>query len=567
MKAVLSLGVARKLIAYLALIFLATILVITLTLSILLHSFLPRQTLQYFQATVDQIAYQIDAEVKGAEALVRTLAVQPTISYCLEDMQLRRDASYKSTYRIVREVLRVLPKDREHIDNIFVFPISGEPINAYYSHPVEALSERDRAYMDSIQAGELIFEDYRGAGEHLTAYALIQSSSGGRLGMIRVDFFKSALARSLQSVSIGETENIFLGNKQGDVLLSAVDRSDWQLNERDVAASADLSRSGWAVRGTIPIGAIDRMINTYNLIVFLIITAVFAAITALLVFFISRMLRPLQSLTTAMQSVQRGELRAVDYAPTNNEFDMILNNFNDMVGRIKELMNMVSKQSGLVRDAKLAEINAKLDPHFLYNALDTAYWMAIRSKHYQLGEFLISLTDILRYSISDSNQLVRVEDELGVLKKYVALHNARFIQELECAFLVPASVMDVKIIKFLFQPLVENAIKHGFRELESGCVGMIVVSCMEMGEDVQFTVADNGCGMSTERLREVFMLGRAARTSGSIGISMVNERLRYTYGEDYMLVFAESPGGGVSVSFKVKREVPEVIAKALEQVN
>lgn len=253
--------------------------------------------------------------------------------------------------------------------------------------------------------------------------------------------------------------------------------------------------------------------------------------------FSRQLFQPIRSLNSAMAAVEDGNLDVrVDVRGTD-EMSQLAGRFNRMTERLKRNLAESIHQQQELGDAQIRMMQAQLNPHFLYNTLDTLKWMGKIHRVPEVSTISADLADILRRSIS-ADEFVCLEDELRLLERYVEIQKIRFAGKFDYHTEIDDALLDVRMPKLMLQPLVENAIIHGF---EDGIPGEIVVTAHRAGKEMVLTVQDTGRGMDAEsqrRFRE-----RDAGTSGHLGLYNVDAILRLHYGEDHGLTFLPPPGG------------------------
>ncbi|HOO28932.1 MAG TPA: histidine kinase, partial [Lachnospiraceae bacterium] len=199
-------------------------------------------------------------------------------------------------------------------------------------------------------------------------------------------------------------------------------------------------------------------------------------------------------ITSAMDKAYKGDYSVQIDTEWQDEFGKIARHFNHMVRKIDQSGKMEKEALLREKNAELKALEAQINPHFLYNTLDAINWMAIENEQFKISKMLKSLAMILRYSIHKSNSVVSIESEMDYLKKYIYLQQQRFSFSFQCILNVEEEVMQLKMHKLLFQPLIENAIIHGF----PGKTGndTITISIRKKDEKhLVIQVKDNGKGM------------------------------------------------------------------------
>ncbi|HEX3046084.1 MAG TPA: sensor histidine kinase [Bacillota bacterium] len=253
----------------------------------------------------------------------------------------------------------------------------------------------------------------------------------------------------------------------------------------------------------------------------------------------------------AMNTAQTGELSVQVNLDTKDEIAIIGSNFNKMMIRLQQLMEEVKTATGRQKEAEIKALVAQINPHFLYNMLDSINWMAIEKEEHEISQMIENLANILRYTINDSNWVVTLREEVSWLKQYIYLQQNHCEYAFESIIDFDEPILDIKIYKLLLQPLVENAIIHGFKEYASG--GILKIKGNMAGDFIKITIADNGKGMSPEILGSISREIQEQRSYSGVGIKNVINRLRIYYGEAAELNYTSQPGMGTTVTLLIPR--------------
>ncbi len=240
-----------------------------------------------------------------------------------------------------------------------------------------------------------------------------------------------------------------------------------------------------------------------------------------------------QKVVRSMETVSSGNLGTrveVDkQMPLEVEFIAI--QFNDMLEKLDTALKKEKEAGERQRLAEITALEAQINPHFLYNTLDTINWMAIDKDEFEISNAINTLASILRYAIKNSNATVEVREEVSWLKNYIYLQQTRLKNTFRCAMDIDTQVMECRVHKLLLQPFIENSIIHGF-EGRSG-ENMLAIRMAKEGEYLQIIISDNGGGMEpsfVERLNERAF--HMMEENGDIGIANAFTRLFMYYGED-----------------------------------
>ena len=259
-----------------------------------------------------------------------------------------------------------------------------------------------------------------------------------------------------------------------------------------------------------------------------------------------------KSVVLGMQEVQKGNLDVVVPVKSFDEIGVIADNFNDMTVKVKALIRQVTDAKEKQKNSEIRALEAQINPHFLYNTLDSINWMAIEKDEYEISKMIRNLSVILRYSVNKSNQLVTIKELADWLEKYVSLHQMRFDDAFSCNIHVDEQVYEKKVYKLLLQPFVENAILHGFKEMESGGLLQIDIMQPEEGDGITVIIEDNGKGMDPELLKSFNNKEEAIRDDGrSIGLHNAFARMNMYYGEEATWNISSIPGMGTVITLRL----------------
>ena len=312
--------------------------------------------------------------------------------------------------------------------------------------------------------------------------------------------------------------------------------------------STRMEDTGWIVAATIPYAQVTA--QTTKLVVTFLVLCLLCAVIMVTVIIVQSgsFTRPIQTLQKAMRTVAGGDLTVRVQDQRTDEFGELNDGFNRLVGELDQLITHISESKEREDLAKYQMLQSQINPHFLYNTLDSIRMMAVLRDQDEIAEALISLSRLFRYCIRQGDRLVTVREELQQAKNYLMLQSLRYQDRLQVEYRVEEQVLDRMMPKVLLQPLLENALVHGVQDMEKGCVVTITVS--QVPEGTLFSIGDNGKGIERQSLEELRKKLREG-TSESIGLTNVNERLHLYYNHTAGLVIDSDFGKGTTVSFTV----------------
>ncbi|MBD2869035.1 cache domain-containing sensor histidine kinase [Paenibacillus arenilitoris] len=530
---------------------------ITLQMGVFQHwidSIMLRQTEAYFQETVRQIGKRVDLQYRQIDENAKVIHNNQVIKNYLKDLKSHRINYQIAKYQIARQIVR-LP-DLEMIDNIYIFPVGYAPMNLFYTKAVFETDEQTKRMLSADPANrpEGVVWTVQAESRQISMMTLMYDGDDP-LGVLRVDL-NDNFHDQLNDVKLGESGSVYLVNRE--TVLFAKDR---RLVNRDASALERLSGTrvdyaldyqGWKLIGIVPNTEITKGVNQVNRIMLLMEMLVLVLIFIFARVILRLILVPLKKIMKGMESIQQGKLNVIVEDVGNDEFSVITRHFNYMVEKVNGLIKTVYNQQLSYRKAEIVNLQAKLNPHFLYNTLNMIYWMSVVKDEEEIGDAILSLSNILRYSISHSNEFVTVAEDMEQLDNYLKIQGMRFENKLHYEFDIDKDMADMRIPKLLLQPLVENSIKYAFQEMSRD--GAITIRGFMEEDDLVFEVADNGVGMTSEQVASLLAPSMDKGREGGLGIHLVRQRIKYGFGEEDGITIASAIGKGTSIIVKLRKK-------------
>ncbi len=369
-----------------------------------------------------------------------------------------------------------------------------------------------------------------------------------------VDVGLSSVVTDADDRILAGTENAFIGGSLAEYLKTAY------AGKRISTAEYIIGDTDWKIISLIDNGELSRPTRRFILLVALLMLAISATFFFAVFRFLRGYLGEISKIASGIERYDAEESGTLDIEmDRDDELMLIVNRFNAMTGRVNELVQTLKDRNEEIRiaenDRRHAEIKAleaQINPHFLYNTLDSINWRAIDNGEEEISNMLGMLGSLLRYSISNIDILVLLRAEIEWIRKYVALQQDRFNNSFTCVYDVTDEAMDFPIYKMLLQPIIENSILHAFENTTSG--GLIRVSGRVLPDErLEISIEDNGCGMKEDVLAMIRQetSGRKGLNSRSIGISNVAMRLRIYYQNEADFEVDSKEGVGTKVTIRV----------------
>ncbi|GGI15427.1 sensor histidine kinase [Gottfriedia solisilvae] len=359
------------------------------------------------------------------------------------------------------------------------------------------------------------------------------------------------ILNSKEEVVYHKDPTYFGNKKKREYLVKIKDMKEGYTRSKNVLTEHyKVKNADWLIIG---ISFLDELSKFRNQ---LIITIILVGILMLLIIIISstllanRITKPIYRLEHLMKVVEKGDFN-IDFTESTNgsiEVFSLSKHFHKMVLEIKNLLVEIEEKEKNVRIHELSVLHSQINPHFLYNTLDTIVWMT----EFEEKERVISITKALakffQLSLSGGNEFTTIQNEIEHVKQYLFIQKERYGEKLSYSIDYNPALNDVKIPKILLQPIVENAIYHGIRESDEN--GEITIRLEKDHKDILFFIQDNGIGFDTTKLNAINKMKTAKL--GGIGISNVNKRIKLYYGESYGISIQSIIGKGTKVMIRIK---------------
>jgi two-component system sensor histidine kinase YesM len=296
----------------------------------------------------------------------------------------------------------------------------------------------------------------------------------------------------------------------------------------------------------------DKYNSAIQLLIILTV-AVAAAMILMAVPLSNALWKPIKELVGLMKQLEEGNLGVQANRKKNDEFKFIFDSFNNMSNEIKHLFDVVYKEELARKEAQLAALQARINPHFLYNTLEIMNWKARINGNNELSEMIEALGTLLDAGMNKGGRTVStLRDEIRLVDSYMFIMGKRFGKRLEFVKEIDGSLLNGTIPRLIIQPLLENAVGHGVEPVGGG---RIKLSVSLINNRLNVSVEDNGVGISDEDLSEFDKLFKGLpnriKSSTGIGVRNVHERIKIIYGDEYGLTLGKAPAGGTLATITI----------------
>ena len=430
---------------------------------------------------------------------------------------------------------------------------------------------RDAAHKEE---GRIFWTSFR-EGEFTLLKEIRSITDTSPLGCVILSVKQNYLNRQLASL-LSESGSFFVLDRDGHFVCGESSPVSAEMVSQAFAQQADLTSTfipvdtadgeqlvtscslplyGLTLYGMIPQDSLYRDVNglitwILSLLVLIIVILLFFALH-----FANSLTEPIKDLSAAMDTASQGVFDLRVPVKSSDEIGLLTAHFNDMLGEINSLIDNVYKQEILKKEAEYQMLEAQINPHFIYNVMDTISWTARANHLDDLSEMVSALSKLLRTSISKKT-FVTVSEEVSCVNNYLTIQKFRYKDRIGTVIDVDQELLEIIIPKLILEPLVENAVIHGLEEKEGR--GLILVSGRKQGDALVFKVKDTGVGMSQEQIERIRREETAAGTSHTgLGLMTVHNRIQHLYGEAFGIQIESTLGEGTSITLTLPAQETE----------
>ena len=474
--------------------------------------------------------------------------------------------------------------NKEQVSNIALISKEGEPISVVPAARfrknfkaedeewfVNALNKTENIHFTLPHVQKMFEKGDNSYKWVISMSRAVEITVGGSTeqAVLLIEMAYQGLEEVLDEVTLGNGGYIYLMDSNGDIIwhpkfeliasgrvkennLVAAGYDDGSREEifngtRQTVVTKTVGYTGWKLVGVIKGTGISlNMLKTRLFIVFVILLIIFIVI--LINSYISfRVTNPIRELEKSVKALEEGNLDADIYMGGSYEVQHLGKSVQDMKFRIKGLMQDIVNEHEEKRKSEFDSLQAQINPHFLYNTLDIIVWQIENEKQSEAVHTVTALARFFRLSLGKGKNIVTVKDEIDHVKNYLMIQHMRFKNKFDYEFDIAEDVLELPSLKLMLQPLVENAIYHGMEFMDGD--GMIMVKAWREEDELYLSVADNGLGMTEDKV-EMILTGKSTSGNGrgsGIGVKNVNERIKLYFGEAYGLTIDSEPDEGTTV--------------------
>lgn len=526
---------------------------------------------------IHQVSNSMDVYVETIEKMVNyiQLELQDTPFFTMES---EGASGWDSETDYIRSVLENVANSHREVAGIFIATKEDLYVSTGMSRISRDPFQNERWYREASENPEEIQLISVVTGRNIVtnrsysiddvfslAKAVQDPETGEVLGVILLDIRHDIIQSSINGVTIGEKGFVFVMDQEDNIVYTPVNGIVYRVNPKWVKAmepmSVQIQGGSYQIRSelspytgwrTVGVFSMDEVMSSVNTIVYILFTCVIISLVLVVIvsFKFSRTLtNPIFKLKRLMKQAESGDLTVRFNFEHNDEIGELGQSFNHMIARIDQLIQMVYVEQENKRTAEMKSLQEQIKPHFLYNTLDTISWMARDYDAEDIVRLVDALTNMFRIGLSHGKDIITVKEEITHVSNYLYIQKIRYKDKLNYVIHVDESLYAIEVPKLILQPLVENAIYHGVKAKRGG--GTITITGVPEGENLVFTVQDNGAGMPQEKVEELNrrMSERSVLDEQkSFGLFYIRERIQLCYGKGYGVHVESALGEGTRVT-------------------
>lgn len=526
---------------------------------------------------IHQVSNSMDVYVETIEKMVNyiQLELQDTPFFTMES---EGASGWDSETAYIRSVLENVANSHREVAGIFIATKEDLYVSTGMSRISRDPFQNERWYREASENPEEIQLISVVTGRNIVtnrsysiddvfslAKAVQDPETGEVLGVILLDIRHDIIQSSINGVTIGEKGFVFVMDQEDNIVYTPVNGIVYRVNPKWVKAmepmSVQIQGGSYQIRSelspytgwrTVGVFSMDEVMSSVNTIVYILFTCVIISLVLVVIvsFKFSRTLtNPIFKLKRLMKQAESGDLTVRFNFQHNDEIGELGQSFNHMIARIDQLIQMVYVEQENKRTAEMKSLQEQIKPHFLYNTLDTISWMARDYDAEDIVRLVDALTNMFRIGLSHGKDIITVKEEITHVSNYLYIQKIRYKDKLNYVIHVDESLYAVEVPKLILQPLVENAIYHGVKAKRGG--GTITITGVPEGENLVFTVQDDGAGMLQEKVEELNrrMSERSVLDEKkSFGLFYIRERIQLCYGKGYGVHVESTLGEGTRVT-------------------
>ena len=399
----------------------------------------------------------------------------------------------------------------------------------------------------------------------------LTSNGTSTLGVLLVDMNYNSIEQILKKANVGNSsEYVYLIDGKGEIIYhprqKLIYTDLYQENNIEAAGYEDgsteeifqgekrlvtvktVSYTGWKIVSVVPMSSFDMGMTGTKYFVIMLVTVSMLAVILLNQLVSASIAMPLKKLNNSVKEWETGNMNPSIYIGGSMEVEHLGCTLRSTVEQIRQLMQDIVVEQEEKRKSELDALQSQINPHFLYNTLESITWMIEAQKNEEAVIMISELAKLLRVSLSRGKTIIPVKDELQHSRSYMNIQLVRYKERFQMEFQTDKEIEDYCIVKLVIQPILENAIYYGVGNMDEDDEGKITVRGEKKEDDIYIIIEDNGMGMRKEVLENILKDNNKVPKHGSgVGVINVHSRIQLMFGEQYGLEIYSEPDEGTRV--------------------
>lgn len=452
----------------------------------------------------------------------------------------------------INTMLRNVSSIQPQISGIYIVGLNGKVFSSIPFKPAnQILAKISNMTINEGQYSGLYRDSNNKQNIDVISYFNKINRYGEKIGTLIIDIDYNSLKEVFTTTTIKSDEKVLVVDKQGSILFNfpnyvnlasiieenpgILEHEDLQIENdvfglQSIIVSSVIENPDWRFVRIITKEKVYNDTDALKSLSFWI-SGIFVILALGLSFFLSTLLtNPLKELRSKIKHVENGNLDIKVKVNSKDEYGQISESFDNMVVKLKNYMDKEFYEQKKKSEMKFQILQNQINPHFLYNTLDSVKWLATIQNVPNISEMVTSLINLLRYNLLDTDKLTTLAEEIEGVKNYIVIQKYRYGNIFTVTYNISESIMFCRVLRFILQPIVENAIYHGFENLTRQ--GSIIINAYGKDQCLKIEVIDNGTGPGIENIGENIVYKQSDRFNG-IGLNNIQERIQLYFGSQY----------------------------------
>ena len=492
------------------------------------------------QSYVRQTTDAMDNELEIYNNLSKYISYNQSIAKILSADQSAYQ-NYEQFSTVIDPLLSSIMYFHENVNQVTIYTDASDVKHGSTVAPLKDLSDGTHAYDDLDNNIHWRIDMENHTAFSVSRMAMLEQR--GAKGVLYVSVDYDSVFQPFYTETMFDNYGLVIEDEYGNTIFAkntfADDKAAYELNVDQFKALREMENSGYqfidrtsnATGWNICVYKPDRLIiSSVQPILIIagvaILVSMFAGITCIHIIseFITKRIKKLQK---TMKATETGNLGMVIENDSADEIGDLINGYNSMSKRLDETVNEVYQSKIKEKEYEMRALQAQINPHFLYNSLSMINWKALEADQEDISHITLALSTFYRTALNKGKNILLVKDEIANIKSYLDIQLAMHDNSFDVVYDIDDSILKYETLNLILQPLLENAIGHGI-DVKTDGRGEIRIEGKENGDFLDFTVSDNGVGMTKTQAAMIL-----SKSSNGYGVSNVNERIKLYYGEQY----------------------------------